>query len=121
VLHYDIVHWFQGVKASIAATALGGFMCFQETNTQWPDTFNGVCRYGPGPVAKKGFLLQYTFRGGCRREPRSHAKCFFGSDASMIVDRSGYTITPERGGQTWSKVCTIAGCLSRRARGVSFV
>ena len=56
-----------------------------------------ICEYGPGPVAKKGFLLQYTFRSGCRRERRSHGKLFCGSEASMILDRSGYTITPDIG------------------------
>ena len=96
VHHYDIVHWCMGVTAPIAATAMGGFMCYKETNIEWPDTFSGICEYGPGPVAKTGFLLQYTFRGGCRREQRSHSKCFFGTEASMILDRSGYTITPER-------------------------
>ncbi len=95
VHHYDIVHWCLGVKAPDSATAMGGFHCFEETNTQWPDTFYGICEYGPGPVAKKGFSLQYTFRGGCRAEQRSHAKCFYGSEASMILDRSGYTIASE--------------------------
>jgi predicted dehydrogenase len=100
VHHYDIVNWCMGVKEPIAATALGGFFSFEDTNTQWPDTFSGVCEYGPGPVAKKGFLMQYTFRGGCRREQRSHGKLFCGSEASMILDRSGYTITAEaRGGK----------------------
>jgi len=97
VHHYDIVHWCLAVKAPAEITADGGFLCFEDTNTQWPDTFSGVCRYGPGPVAKKGFVLQYTFRGGCRREQISHAKCFFGTEASMLLSRSGYTITPERG------------------------
>jgi predicted dehydrogenase len=97
VHHYDIVHWCLGVTAPKSATAMGGFMCFEETNIEWPDTFSGICEYDPGPVAKKGFLLQYSFRGGCRREQRSHGKCFFGTEASMILDRSGYTITPERG------------------------
>ena len=96
VHHYDIVHWCLDVKAPLAATAMGGFFSFAETNCQWPDTFSAICEYPPGPVAKKGFLLQYTYRGGCRREQRSHAKCFFGSEASMILDRSGYTITPEQ-------------------------
>jgi predicted dehydrogenase len=95
VHHYDIVHWALGAKAPVSATALGGFKCFEPTNIEWPDTFSGVCEYGPAPVAKKGFLLQYTFRGGCRREQRSHAKCFFGTEASMILDRSGYTIAAE--------------------------
>lgn len=97
VHHYDVVHWFLGVTAPVSATALGGMFCFDKTNVQWPDTFSGVCQYAPGPVAKKGFLLQYTFRSGCRREQRSHGKCFFGTDASLLVDRSGFTIKPERG------------------------
>ena len=97
VHHYDIVHWCMGVEVPTSATAGGGFMCFEETNTQWPDTFSGVCQYGPGPVAEKGFVLQYTFRGGSRKEQRSHGKCFFGTEGSMILDRSGYTITPEIG------------------------
>jgi predicted dehydrogenase len=99
VHHYQIVNWCMGVTEPIAATALGGFMCFEQPcNTQWPDTFSGICEYGPGPVAKQGFLLQYTYRGGCRREQRSHGKLFFGTEASMIVDRSGYTITAESRG-----------------------
>ncbi len=97
VHHYDIVHWCMGVDAPRSAVALGGNMCFDDCNTEWPDTFSGVLEYGPGPVAKKGFLLQYTFRAGCRRDQRSHGKLFLGSDASMILDRSGYTITPEKG------------------------
>ena len=97
VHHYDIVHWFLGVSAPLSATAMGGMLCFEPTNTQWPDTFSGICEYPAGPVAKKGFLLQYSFRGGCRREQRSHAKCFFGTEASLLIDRSGYTITPGTG------------------------
>jgi len=97
VHHYDIVHWAMDVKAPTTATASGGFFCFEPTNIEWPDTFNGVCEYGPGPVAKKGFLLQYTFRGGCRRDHVSHAKRFFGTKASMLLSRSGYTIFPEAG------------------------
>ena len=97
VHHYDIVHMCMGVEVPTSATATGGFMCFEETNTEWPDTFSGVCQYGPGPVAEKGFLLQYTFRGGSRKEQRSHGKCFFGTEGSMILDRSGYTITPDIG------------------------
>lgn len=97
VHHYDIVHLCLGVSAPTTATACGGKLCFQDSNTEWPDTFAAICEYGPGPVAKKGFLLQYTFRAGCRREQRSHGKLFCGSEASMLLDRSGYTITPDIG------------------------
>ena len=97
VHHYQIVHWFMGVSTPESAVGMGGKLSFDNDNTEWPDTFSGICQYGPGPVAKKGFIMQYTYRGGCRREQRSHAKLFLGSEASMIVGRSGYTITPEIG------------------------
>jgi predicted dehydrogenase len=97
VHHYDIVHWALDVKSPISAVAQGGKYCFENDNRQWPDTFAGVLEYGPGPVAKRGFLLQYSFRGGCRRDQHSHAKIFCGTEASMILDRSGYTITTETG------------------------
>ncbi len=98
VHHYDIVLWALGNPAPVAATAMGGFKCFEPTNCEWPDTFSGVVELAPGPVAGKGALLQYTFRGGCRREHRSHGKCFLGTEASMILDRSGYTISAEATG-----------------------
>ena len=97
VHHYQIVNWFMGVTEPLAVTAMGGMLCYEDTNTEWPDTFSAICEYGPGPVAKKGFLLQYTFRGGCRSEQRRHTKCFFGTEGSLIIDRSGYTIRPEQG------------------------
>lgn len=105
VHHYDIVNWFLGVTEPISATAMGGFLCFEDTNTQWPDTFSGICEYGPGPVAKKGFLLQYTFRGGCRHEAVTHGLCFFGTEASLFISRAGYTILAEaRGGRKLGEV-----------------
>jgi predicted dehydrogenase len=97
VHHYDIVHWCMGVKYPVAAAALGGRHAFTRCNSQWPDTFNGILQYGPGPVAEKGFLLQYTARTGSRAEHRAHAKRFFGSEASLIIDRAGFTVTPEIG------------------------
>ncbi|NLX56327.1 MAG: Gfo/Idh/MocA family oxidoreductase [Planctomycetaceae bacterium] len=97
VHHYDIVHMCLGVTAPYSATASGGMLCFEETNIEWPDTFSAICEYGPGPVAKKGFLLQYTFRGGCRREHRSHGKLFCGTEASLLMDRGGFTIKPDIG------------------------
>jgi hypothetical protein len=76
--------------------AMGGMMCFPKNNLQYPDTLDAIVEYPPGPVAKKGFIMQYTFRGGCRSQHRSHGKCFFGTKASLILDRGGYTITPEK-------------------------
>jgi predicted dehydrogenase len=105
VHHYDIVNWCMGVTEPVAATAIGGFMCFQDTNTQWPDTFSGICEYGPGPVAKRGFLMHYAYRGGCRREGVNHGKLFCGTEASMLLHRGGYTIlAEERGGRRLGQV-----------------
>ena len=69
VHHYDIVHWFMQVLAPSTVTAIGGFRSFEETNTEWPDTLSAICEYEPGPMARKGFILQYTFRGGCAQAP----------------------------------------------------
>lgn len=98
VHHYQVVHWFLQTKGPISAAAMGGFYCFENTNTEWPDSFVGICEYAPTPVAKKGFVLQYTFSGAARRQARSHAKCFYGTKGSMLIDRSGFTITWEAGG-----------------------
>lgn len=102
VHHYDVVQWAMNVTAPVAATGSGGKYAFAGSNTQWPDTFTGTCEYGPGPVAKNGFLMTYTSRAGCNRpiEGRTHGKIFYGTDAVMILDRGGYEIVSQaRGGK----------------------
>ena len=102
VHHYDIVHWAMGVNSPVTAIGMGGKFAYRDDNTEWPDTFNGACEYQPGPVAKKGFLLSYTFRGGCNHpiEGRAHGKVFHGSDGTMVLDRRGFDIYSQvRGGK----------------------
>ncbi|MCL4402836.1 MAG: Gfo/Idh/MocA family oxidoreductase [Acidobacteria bacterium] len=94
VHHFDIVLWAMGVQWPKAVSAMGGNYAF-ETNREWPNTFSSVAEFGPGPVAKRGFVLRYSMRVGCQREVRSHGKCFIGTQASMLVDRSGYYIVAE--------------------------
>lgn len=94
VHHFDIVLWAMGVRWPSAVSAMGGNFAFQD-NRDWPNTFTAMAQFGPGPVSKNGFLLQYEMRAGAKRETRAHGKCFLGTDASMIVDRSGYTVLPE--------------------------
>ena len=86
-----------GTRTPIEAIAAGGHYCFDNDNRQWPDTFSGTLRYGPCPAADKGFALQYTYRAGNQhqRYPASNGKCFFGTDATLLVHRGGYTLTPE--------------------------
>ncbi len=94
VHHYDIVLWAMGVKYPTAVSAMGGQYAFDD-NREWPNTMTAILEFGPGPVAKKGFVMQYGMRIGCRREHRSHGKCFLGTKASMMVDRGRYSIVPE--------------------------
>jgi predicted dehydrogenase len=94
VHHFDIVLWAMGVTAPDTVFATGGNYAF-ESNHDYPNTFTATVRFGPGPVAKRGFVLHYSLRTGNRREVRSHGKAFFGSSASMVLDRSGYSVVRE--------------------------
>lgn len=95
VHHFDIVNWAMGVTDPVSAVGMGGKFAMPDDNREWPDTFDGIVEYGPGPVAKDGFLMQYTMRIGARRDFRAHGKCFMGSKGSLLLDRAGYTITSE--------------------------
>ena len=97
VHHFDIVARAMGVKWPVAASAMGGNFAYRD-NFEWPNTFDAMLEFGPGPVAKDGFILQYSQRMGCQRVVRAHAKCFYGTEASMLVDRSGIYIVPEAKG-----------------------
>ncbi|MCW5982510.1 MAG: Gfo/Idh/MocA family oxidoreductase [Bryobacteraceae bacterium] len=94
VHHFDIVLWAMQVNWPKKVYATGGQFAFVD-NYEYPNTFSATVEFGPGPVAKHGFLMQYTMRTGGRRETRAHGKCFIGSDASMILDRAGYSIVKE--------------------------
>ena len=98
VHHFDIVLAAMGVNSPQSVYATGGNYAFQD-NHDYPNTFSATATFGPGPVSKIGFALQYTMRAGSKREKRSHGKCFFGTEASMILDRAGYSIMNEVRGQ----------------------
>lgn len=94
VHHFDIVLWAMRVKWPKMAYAMGGNFAYVD-NHEYPNTFSATLEFGPGPVAKHGFLLQYTMRTGGKRDMRAHGKCFIGTEASMILDRAGYSIVKE--------------------------
>ncbi len=94
VHHFDIIAWAMGVKYPISVSAMGGQFAYQD-NSEWPNTLDAMLEFGPGPVAKNGFILQYSMRLGARRVRRSHAKCFYGTEASMVMDRSRISIAAE--------------------------
>lgn len=108
VHHFDIVLWAMGVNWPESIYATGGQYAFQ-CNREYPDTFDAVMRFGPGPVAKHGFVLQYSLRVGCHREKRAHGKCFMGSQASLLLDRSGYSIVQETPGKRSTSAGPLIG------------
>ena len=110
VHHYDIVLWAMGVKYPVAVSAMGGPYAFKD-NREWPNTITAILEFGPGPVAKDGFVMQYDMRIGCRHKHRAHGKCFLGTEASMLVDRGRYTIVPEV--PRYKKVTPVAGFVSK--------
>ena len=95
VHHYDIVNWAMGVKWPKAVMAAGGNYAGFNDMREWPDTFSAIVEYGPGPVAKDGFILQYTARPANRYLHRSHSKSFHGTLGTLWIDRSRYTIVGE--------------------------
>ncbi len=97
VHHYDILNWAMQVQWPKAVSASGGKFAFPKSNHEWPDTFSAIAEFGPGPVAKNGFVLQYSMRIGCRNQQRCHSKCFYGTKGSLWLDRSRYTIVSETG------------------------
>ncbi len=96
VHHYDIVHWAMGVTAPKYAWGAGARYALDD-NLQWPDTFQGACEYGPGPMAKNGFLMTYTCRTANARmiEGDYNGKIFYGTHAAMSVTRQGICIYGE--------------------------
>jgi predicted dehydrogenase len=99
VHHYDIVHWAMGTRGPLAAYGGGGHYYFgrDADNRDWPDTFSGTLEYGPCPAADRGFVLQYTARCGNQHDnyPASNGKCFYGTDATLLVHRGGCWLAPE--------------------------
>jgi predicted dehydrogenase len=83
VHHFDVVLWAMQVQAPKTAYATGGNFAYVD-NHEYPNTFSATLEFGPGPVSKQGFLLQYTMRTGGKRETRAHGKLFV-----------GYAIVPE--------------------------
>ena len=88
-----------GARGPLTACGGGGNYCFDrdKDNREWPDTFSGTLEYGPCPAADKGFVLQYTARAGNQHDnyPACNGKCFYGTDATLLVHRGGCWLMPE--------------------------
>jgi predicted dehydrogenase len=89
VHHIDIIHWaLQDDRPLTVATAGGTFAVDDHRET--PDTLDAYWEY-------KTFTVQGSMYHGNARpiEGRSYGIAFYGSTGTLVIDRAGYTITPE--------------------------
>ena len=92
----DVVHWAMGVNAPKTVVANGGIFVLQD-NRETPDTFEAMFEYPASSASGKEFIVKFGNRVGGSRGPDDHAAGiqFFGTDGTLFVDRSGYTLWPE--------------------------
>jgi predicted dehydrogenase len=92
VHHIDTVQWVMNVQAPTKVSALGGKYGIQD-NRETPDTLEVIYEY---PT----FLLSYSNRllNADPLHNRSYGVAFYGTDATLVVDRSGYDVLPETHG-----------------------
>jgi predicted dehydrogenase len=92
VHHIDTVQWVMNVQAPNRVSALGGKYYVQD-NRETPDTLEVTYEY---PT----FLLTYSNRllNANPLHNRSTGIAFYGTDATLVVDRSGYDVLPETRG-----------------------
>ncbi|MBN2288786.1 MAG: Gfo/Idh/MocA family oxidoreductase [Candidatus Glassbacteria bacterium] len=85
----DVVQWAMETNGPEHVFASGGKYAVLD-NRETPDTMLAIFEY-------PGFICTYEFRG-CSRETadgRNYGILFHGTEASLFVDRSGYSLTPE--------------------------
>lgn len=105
--HIDIVHWAMDVKAPLSVLAVGGKYVLQD-NRQTPDTLEVVYEY-------PDFILTYSNRvcNGRSAAGRGYGIEFYGTDATLFIDRSGFEIFPEVQGRTESPLPPYLAQLKR--------
>lgn len=89
VHHLDIIQWAMGVKGPARVSAMGG-KYFVQDNRETPDTLEVLYEYS-------GFLTTYTsrFLNASLVHDRPFGIVFYGTDATLILDRLGFEVVPE--------------------------
>ncbi len=90
--HLDVVQWAMDVKGPRTAFAVGHKLVVDD-DRETPDTLEVVFEY-------PGFICTYSNRKGNRRshEGRTYGVEFFGTDATLYINRSGFEVMPESRG-----------------------
>ncbi|MEA2063867.1 MAG: Gfo/Idh/MocA family oxidoreductase, partial [Gemmatimonadota bacterium] len=102
----DIVQWAMEVNGPTAVSASGGKYALLD-NSETPDTMIATFEY-------PGFLCTYENRI-CSRETADHRGygiLFHGTEASLFLDREGYSLRPEmvsRGSERRARTLPVSG------------
>lgn len=84
----DIIQWAIQADTPLSVHTTGGKLWTDDDRTT-PDTLNAVYEY-------PGVMVNYTHMNHCNygRSERFYGIIFHGSDAALLLDRSGYEIVP---------------------------
>ncbi len=87
--HMDIARWAVGAEYPLSASAVGGKYGLTD-NSETPDTMNAIWEY------EGGVTVAYVFRmcSEVKHLGRGYGMMFYGSDATLFMNRGGYEITP---------------------------
>jgi predicted dehydrogenase len=92
----DIVNWAMGVEAPRTIHATGGKFVLEDCR-ETPDTLEVMYEYPASPISGKEFIVRFANRVTNGHGPDGHdyGIQFYGTDGTLFVDRSGYTLWPE--------------------------
>ena len=87
--HFDIVHWAMEVEYPLQVSASGGKFVLHDIR-ETPDTLKAHFEY-------PDFVLAYEVLRANRHAPmdRGYGILFYGTDATLFVDRGGYQLMPQ--------------------------
>jgi predicted dehydrogenase len=85
----DIVHWAMDVDAPLSVSAVGGKFALSD-NRETPDTLVAVYRYPKFTLSYENRVCNAQLMNG-----KAYGIEFYGTDATLFVDRAGFEIRPE--------------------------
>jgi len=92
----DVVNWAMGVEAPRTINATGGKFVLEDCR-ETPDTLEVMYEYPASPTSGKEFIVRFSNRVTNGHGPDGHdyGIQFYGTDGTLFIDRSGYTLWPE--------------------------
>jgi predicted dehydrogenase len=92
----DVVHWAMGADAPKTIVATGGKYVLDD-DRETPDTLEVLYEYPASAVSGKEFVARFSNRVANEHGPDGHSYGiqFYGTDGTLFIDRSGYTLWPE--------------------------